>query len=184
MVSPGPKFYKILHILTTKFKLSVVNLSVGLVLGFFLMMKTIVSLAVLVASVSAFSSLACAGLRLKRGSAARNIALLRHAPMPSITKLKAQNAQASSPDEVCAVESGDTEGCTASNSFKRKDGKDMTKLEKEQLYLDCCASWNVKATALLEDGEFEDLKEDLTFDGSQVMLMSREEIQFMVAKNR
>lgn len=35
--------------------------------------------------------------------------------------------------------------------------------------------------ALITDEEFEDLKTDLEFQGSQVMLMSREEIKFMVA---
>jgi len=147
------------------------------------MMKTIVSLAVLVASVSAFSSLACAGLRLKRGSAAHNGALLRHASRPSIAKLSMETRESSiSKELLCAIEEGETDGCTASNVFKRKDGKDMTKLEKEQLYLDCCAAFQ-KAAPLLEDSDYDDLKEDLQLDGSQVMLMSREEIQFMVAKN-
>jgi hypothetical protein len=54
-------------------------------------------------------------------------------------------------------------------------------LEKEQLYLECCAEWNVNQKALLTDEEYEDLKVDLEFQGSQVMLMSREEIKFMVA---
>jgi len=94
------------------------------------------------------------------------------------------NPQEAAPNDTCEVESGNTEECTASNSFKRKDGKDMTKLEKEQLYLDCCASWNIDGKSILNNEEYEQLKDDLSFDGSMVMLMSREEIQFMVAKNR
>jgi hypothetical protein len=78
----------------------------------------------------------------------------------------------------------DGQDSTAANSFTRKDGSLMTKLEKEQLYLDCCASWNIDKKPLMEDTQFEALKEDLTFDGSMVMMMSRQEIQFMVAKNR
>jgi len=44
----------------------------------------------------------------------------------------------------------------------------MNLLQKEQLYLDCCASWNVEKKQLISDDEFEDLKSDLTFEGSQV----------------
>lgn len=57
----------------------------------------------------------------------------------------------------------------------------LSLLEKEQLYLECCAEWNVNKKALITDDEFEDLKSDLEFQGSQVILMSREEIKFMVA---
>ena len=59
---------------------------------------------------------------------------------------------------------------TSVDDFK-KDGKSLTLLEKEQLYLECCASWNVEQKALLTDDEFETLKEDLEFEGSQVVLM-------------
>ena len=59
---------------------------------------------------------------------------------------------------------------TSVDDFK-KDGKSLTLLEKEQLYLECCASWNVEQKALLTDDEFETLKEDLEFEGSQVILM-------------
>jgi hypothetical protein len=77
----------------------------------------------------------------------------------------------------------DKQAQTALDEFK-KDGKSLTLLQKEQLYLDACASWNVEKKQLMADDEFEDLKSDLTFEGSQVMLMSRKEIQFMVAQMR
>ncbi|EKX46779.1 hypothetical protein GUITHDRAFT_107552 [Guillardia theta CCMP2712] len=60
----------------------------------------------------------------------------------------------------------------------------MSLFAKEQLYLDCCAAYNVDAESLLSDEDYEKLKTDLTFEGSQVILMSREEIKFMVAANR
>ena len=44
----------------------------------------------------------------------------------------------------------------------------MNLLEKEQLYLECCAAWNVEKKQVISDDEFEDLKSDLTFEGSQV----------------
>eukprot|EP00960_Hanusia_phi_P064718 765885-Hanusia_phi.AAC.1 len=64
------------------------------------------------------------------------------------------------------------------------NGKAMSLFAKEQLYLDCCAAYNVDGETLLTDEEYEKLKTDLTFEGSQVILMSREEIKFMVAANR
>jgi len=77
----------------------------------------------------------------------------------------------------------DKGAATAVDDFKQ-DGKAMSLLQKEQLYLDCCASWNVEKKELISEDQYEDLKSDLTFEGSQVMLMSREEIQFMVASMR
>lgn len=131
---------------------------------------------------SAFSPSAFAGLQLTRPAACGVQGAVRpRQAAPGLITVKAQEA---APNDTCEVESGNTEECTASNSFKRKDGKDMTKLEKEQLYLDCCASWNIDGKSILNNEEYEQLKDDLSFDGSMVMLMSREEIQFMVAKNR
>lgn len=73
---------------------------------------------------------------------------------------------------------------TALSEFVR-DGKAMSLLAKEKLYLDCCASFNTEGEASpLSDDEFEALKTDLTFEGSRVMLMTREEIKFMSAKSR
>ena len=121
------------------------------------MRKSVLMLAALVANSSAFSPTTLAGLQPKGLAAACNVRVAlrpRHA-VPSLTKLKAQEV---SPDEVCDVETGNVEDCTASNAFKRKDGSDMTKLEKEQLYLDCCASWNVDKKPLLSDDDFEALK--------------------------
>jgi len=68
------------------------------------------------------------------------------------------------------------------NDFQ--EGKKMTLREKEKLYIDCCASYNVDKVQLITDEEFEDLKIDLEFEGSPVMMMSRDEIKFLVAKNK
>eukprot|EP00285_Hemiselmis_virescens_P019170 CAMPEP_0173391230 /NCGR_PEP_ID=MMETSP1356-20130122/17854_1 /TAXON_ID=77927 ORGANISM="Hemiselmis virescens, Strain PCC157" /NCGR_SAMPLE_ID=MMETSP1356 /ASSEMBLY_ACC=CAM_ASM_000847 /LENGTH=291 /DNA_ID=CAMNT_0014348807 /DNA_START=12 /DNA_END=887 /DNA_ORIENTATION=+ len=56
--------------------------------------------------------------------------------------------------------------------------------QKERLYLDCCAAFNVDKNSLVTDDDFEQLKSDLAFEGSQVIMMSRDEIQFMVATQR
>ena len=44
----------------------------------------------------------------------------------------------------------------------------LTLLEKERLYLESCAQWNVEKTQLINDDEYETLKEDLEFEGSEV----------------
>jgi len=72
---------------------------------------------------------------------------------------------------------------TSVDEFK-KDGKALTLLEKERLYLESCAQWNVEKTQLINDDEYETLKEDLEFEGSEVILMSREEIKYLVASMR
>mmetsp|Transcript_6044 Transcript_6044/g.14543 ORF Transcript_6044/g.14543 Transcript_6044/m.14543 type:complete len:294 (-) Transcript_6044:255-1136(-) len=55
---------------------------------------------------------------------------------------------------------------------------------KERLYLDCCAAFNVEKKSLVTDDDFEQLKSDLAFEGSEVIMFSREEIKFMVATQR
>jgi len=76
---------------------------------------------------------------------------------------------------------------TALSEFSGVDasGNQVTSLNaKENLYLDCCAAFNVDGKTAISDEEYEQLKTDLTFEGSKVMLMSREEIKFMVAARR
>jgi len=73
---------------------------------------------------------------------------------------------------------------SAVEEFVGPDGKKMSLLAKEKLYLDCCASYNVEGKGKISDDDFETLKTDLTFEGSQVMLMTRDEVKFMVATTR
>jgi len=139
------------------------------------------SATMLVAHASAFSQSITFVLPLKPASACKIQGAVRPRHfVQGVIKLKAQAVPGS--DGRYGLTDG--QDSTAANSFTRKDGSLMTKLEKEQLYLDCCASWNIDKKPLMEDTQFEALKEDLTFDGSMVMMMSRQEIQFMVAKNR
>lgn len=57
--------------------------------------------------------------------------------------------------------------------------------QKEALYLDCCAGFNVASEkSPVSDNEYEQLKSDLAFEGSKVILMARDEIKFMVATRR
>ena len=47
--------------------------------------------------------------------------------------------------------------------------------EKERLYLESCAVWNVDQTKIVSDEDYETLKEDLEYEGSEVILMTRED---------
>ena len=60
----------------------------------------------------------------------------------------------------------------------------LTLLEKERLYLESCAVWNVEQTKIISDEDYETLKEDLEYEGSEVILMTREEIKYLVASMR
>lgn len=55
---------------------------------------------------------------------------------------------------------------------------------REKLYLDATSAWFNDGTKLIEDDDYDQLKNDLAFEGSNVGLMSRDEIKFMVAASR
>jgi len=53
--------------------------------------------------------------------------------------------------------------------------------EKEKLYLDCLEATYFGGDAKLGDEEFDQLKVDLDFEGSQVTLYSKQEVKFLIA---
>jgi len=55
---------------------------------------------------------------------------------------------------------------------------------REKLYLDATAAYFNDGSKLIEDDDYDDLKNDLAFEGSNVGLMDRDEIKFMVAASR
>jgi hypothetical protein len=60
----------------------------------------------------------------------------------------------------------------------------LTLEAKEKAYLDACNSFYNDKKPTLSDEAFDSLKEDLAFSGSDVALMNRMEVMFMVAANR
>jgi len=53
--------------------------------------------------------------------------------------------------------------------------------DKEKLYLSCIESFYLGGEAVLGDEEFDQLKEDLSFEGSEVVAFSQNEIKFLIA---
>lgn len=65
-----------------------------------------------------------------------------------------------------------------------KDTGDLVRLtteEKERIFTDAMQAYYVSGRKLLEDDEFDLLKEDLTWTGSPVVVMNRRESAYMVA---
>uniref|UniRef100_A0A7S0Z0L4 Uncharacterized protein n=1 Tax=Hemiselmis tepida TaxID=464990 RepID=A0A7S0Z0L4_9CRYP len=60
----------------------------------------------------------------------------------------------------------------------------LTLEAKEKTYLDACNAFYNDKKSTLSDEAFDQLKEDLAFSGSDVALMNRMEVMFMVAANR
>lgn len=60
----------------------------------------------------------------------------------------------------------------------------LTLAAREKLYLDATALFHNDGVRLLSDDDYDQLKNDLAFEGSNVGLMSRDEIRFMVAAAR
>eukprot|EP00285_Hemiselmis_virescens_P011672 CAMPEP_0173390158 /NCGR_PEP_ID=MMETSP1356-20130122/14327_1 /TAXON_ID=77927 ORGANISM="Hemiselmis virescens, Strain PCC157" /NCGR_SAMPLE_ID=MMETSP1356 /ASSEMBLY_ACC=CAM_ASM_000847 /LENGTH=329 /DNA_ID=CAMNT_0014347487 /DNA_START=11 /DNA_END=1000 /DNA_ORIENTATION=- len=60
----------------------------------------------------------------------------------------------------------------------------LTLEAKEKTYLDCCNSFYNDKKQMMSDSDFDQLKEDLAFSGSDLPLMNRMEVMFMVAANR
>mmetsp|Transcript_22776 Transcript_22776/g.52487 ORF Transcript_22776/g.52487 Transcript_22776/m.52487 type:complete len:334 (-) Transcript_22776:369-1370(-) len=56
--------------------------------------------------------------------------------------------------------------------------------EKEKLYLDCLDAFYNEGKVLLGDEEYEQLKLDLDFEGSQIATFDNKEIKFLIANKR
>lgn len=72
-------------------------------------------------------------------------------------------------DEYCAVD--------------KKSGKliRLTMEEKERIFLDSLQSFYINGRQLLSDAEFDLLKEDLSWNGSNMVVMNRKEAQYLSA---
>jgi len=86
----------------------------------------------------------------------------------SRTRLRANGDDADClPDEYCVV--------------NEKTGKKirLTTEEKERIYLDALQSYYYSGRELLSGDDFELLKEDLAWSGSDVITMNRKEVSFL-----
>lgn len=72
-------------------------------------------------------------------------------------------------DEYCAVDK-------ASGKLVR-----LTVKEKERIFLDALQSYYASGRQILDDAEFDTLKEDLSWNGSPVVSLNREETRFLTA---
>jgi hypothetical protein len=82
----------------------------------------------------------------------------------------------SNPDE-CAPEDG--EYCAVDKSTG--DTIRLTIEEKERIFLDALQSYYATGRQVLGDEEFDLLKEDLTWNGSEMVVMNRKEVRFLGA---
>ncbi|KAL4449524.1 hypothetical protein ABPG77_007168 [Micractinium sp. CCAP 211/92] len=85
---------------------------------------------------------------------------------------------ANSPDEVddnigayCSLDEGG-----------RRPIRELTTGQKEQLFLEAMASYYYDGIPLLSDSEFDNLKQELQWEGSKVVVLSKEEQQLLEAR--
>lgn len=57
----------------------------------------------------------------------------------------------------------------------------LSQEEKERMFLDTLQSYYVSGRQIMEDAEFDSLKEDLAWSGSEVVNLNRKEIQYLEA---
>ncbi|KAL7536897.1 hypothetical protein ACHAXR_007481 [Thalassiosira sp. AJA248-18] len=80
----------------------------------------------------------------------------------------------------------DPEDCVPDDEYCviDKESGDLIRLtleEKERIFLDALQSYYVSGRQLLDDGEFNILKEDLAWNGSPMVTMNRQETQYLAA---
>lgn len=80
----------------------------------------------------------------------------------------------------------DKEDCIPDDEYcvVDKDSGEMVRLtleEKERIFLDALQSYYVSGRQMLDDGEFDLLKEDLAWNGSSMVNMNRQETQYVAA---
>ncbi|KAL1498947.1 hypothetical protein AB1Y20_013468 [Prymnesium parvum] len=84
----------------------------------------------------------------------------------------------------------DSESSSFYDEYQRADPKTgqrqpISFQEKEKLYLECLdAFYNEGGKQLLPDDEYEQLKNDLNFEGSTISTLSKDEIRFVLANKR
>lgn len=83
-------------------------------------------------------------------------------------------------------ESGDSEECIPDDEYCAVDKETgemirLTVVEKERIFLDALQSYYVSGRQLLNDEEFDLLKEDLAWNGSEVATLNRQEGRYLAA---
>lgn len=80
----------------------------------------------------------------------------------------------------------DEEDCVPNQEFCMVDPKDgglirLTVEEKERMFLDALQSYYVSGRQIMEDVEFDSLKEDLSWNGSEIVKLNRKEVTYLEA---
>ena len=57
----------------------------------------------------------------------------------------------------------------------------LTVEEKERMFLDALQSYYVSGRQIMEDAEFDSLKEDLSWSGSEIVKLNRKEVTYLEA---
>jgi len=121
---------------------------------------------------------ALSGLRQSAGG----LALARQTPRPVARTAGGLRMQA---DEAPKVTTKEVDGMVEFMGVDASGNPVTLNLKaREKLYLDATASYFNDGSRLLDDDDYDELRNDLAFEGSNVGLMQRDEIKFMVAASR
>lgn len=135
--------------------------------------------AIALAGLAATEAFAPAPAIVGAGRRSAGLALARHAPRPALRtagglRMGDSKVTTKEVDGVVEFMGVDSSGNPVT----------LTLAAREKLYLDATAAFHLDGSALIEDDDYDQLKNDLAFEGSKVGLMNRDEIKFMVAASR
>ena len=135
--------------------------------------------AVAMAGLASTHAFAPSGALLGLSRQSTGLALARHGPRPSPRpSLRSVGAVRMEAKVTTKEIDGQVE-------FMGVDGNGnpvtLSLAAREKLYLDAVTSFYIDGSKLISDEDYEQLRNDLAFEGSNVGMMSRDEIKFMVS---
>jgi len=135
--------------------------------------------AVALAGLAATEAFAPSPAMLGIGRRSAGLALARQAPRPALRtagglRMKDMVTTKEGADGVVEFMGVDSMGNPVT----------LTLAAREKLYLDATALYHLDGSQLISNDDYDQLKNDLAFEGSKVGLMNRDEIKFMVAASR
>jgi len=133
--------------------------------------------AIALAGLAATEAFAPAPAIVGAGRRSAGLALARYAPRPALRtagglRMGDSKVTTKEVDGVVEFMGVDSSGNPVT----------LTLAAREKLYLDATAAFHLDGSALIEDDDYDQLKNDLAFEGSKVGLMNRDEIKFMVLR--
>jgi hypothetical protein len=132
--------------------------------------------AVALAGLAATEAFAPSPAMLGIGRRSAGLALARQAPRPALRtagglRMKDMVTTKEGADGVVEFMGVDSMGNPVT----------LTLAAREKLYLDATALYHLDGSQLISNDDYDQLKNDLAFEGSKVGLMNRDEIKFMVS---